>query len=558
LTLPAQRHLARVVHEDGSASLYLALQQGWAGSRGLGWFRSNDGGLHWSRYDAIQGDASHPDTADVIQLGQDLALVYSYEGPSLSGSEWHDVFFQRWRYDPETEDLQADPPVRVFDSTSDDTAYYRAEIAADSAGRLWVQAFRLDAGGTHAAAIAVSQDGGGTFHEQPDLAVLSQRGGGRLLSLGHRLIFLFHGHGLSGPAQFRMRGDSEPLGDWGPVQAAFSDGIYHGAALTAVATPSGGMHLVYKGGNDQMLWYRFFDGEGFGPRQLIDDASWWATQAAATLVGDDLHVFYNHVVNAETSYQVRFRKVTGGVVGPAVVIDRSQTFKGYPAALEQVPEEEEAPVVPCAFGFTEDAGSPGMVELVFAPERGGGPPPPPPPPGALLFSDDFTRGGNDLGPEWVQDSGLWLTTGEVAASDLDGEDLAYVPSVSCRDCSVEAAVVGFGVPEAALVLRVQGEHPADRYEVVVLSSGQVQIRRRLGGAIAVLGQAPGDVPPWDWSTLRLTAVGSNPVVLKASVNGEVLLSVVDEAPGALSGAGNAGLSTARAGVAWDRFRIRSE
>jgi hypothetical protein len=119
-------------------------------------------------------------------------------------------------------------------------------------------------------------------------------------------------------------------------------------------------------------------------------------------------------------------------------------------------------------------------------------------------------------------------------------------------------VVGFGVPEAALVLRVQGEHPADRYEVVVLSSGQVQIRRRLGGAIAVLGQAPGDVPPWDWSTLRLTAVGSNPVVLKASVNGEVLLSVVDEAPGALSGAGNVGLSIARAGVAWDRFRIRSE
>src|SRR3954469_17273758 len=139
LTLPAQRHLVRVVHADGSASLYLALQQGWAGAQGLGWFRSDDEGQHWTRFAAIQGDASHPDTADVIQLGQDLALVYSYEGPSLSGSSRHDVYFQRWRYSAQARSFTADPAVRVFDSTSDATGYYRGELAADSAGRLWVQ-----------------------------------------------------------------------------------------------------------------------------------------------------------------------------------------------------------------------------------------------------------------------------------------------------------------------------------------------------------------------------------------------------------------------------------
>ncbi|HEY8209345.1 MAG TPA: exo-alpha-sialidase, partial [Myxococcaceae bacterium] len=163
LTLPAQRHLVRVVHSNGTASLLLAIQQDGAGGHGLGFFRSDDEGLSWGWMAAIQDDPTERDTPDIIQLGQDMALVYSYEGPALGGSTRHDVYYQRWRYQSATQSFTPDPPLRVFDSTSSSTAYYRAEIAADSAGRLWVQAFRLNANGTHAAAIAVSQNGGQSF-----------------------------------------------------------------------------------------------------------------------------------------------------------------------------------------------------------------------------------------------------------------------------------------------------------------------------------------------------------------------------------------------------------
>lgn len=555
MTLPAQRHLVRVVHADGSASLYLAIQEGKVGARGLQLFRSDDEGAHWARSAAIQGDATHPDTADLIQVGQDVAMVFSYEGPSLAGSSRHDVYFQWWRYSASTRSLSPDQPLKVFDSTSDSTAYYRGEIAADSRGRLWVQAFRMNADGTHAAAIAVSEDGGQTFRAQPDLAVQARRGGGRLLWLGHGLIFLWHGHDLSGPARFRLRSDAAAADSWGPVQTAFSEGIYHGAALSAVtATSGGGMHLVYKAQNDQRLWYRFFDGAAFGPRQLVDDSSWWSTQANATLAGDDLYVFYNHLVSAETSYEVRLRKVSGGVMEAPVLLDGSQTFKGYPAALERAPASMAA--APCAFGYAEDASAWGQAQLVLAPLQGGGLPPAPP--AEVLFSDDFARSAWSLGPQWAQDRGLWLTNGQVAGSNLDGADLAHVSSVACRDCSVEASVVGFGVPEAALVLRAQGARPADHYDVALLGSGVVQIRRVAGEVVTVLGQAAAGVPPWDWATLRLTAVGSGPVTLTASIDGMVKVSVVDTSPGALGQAGYAGMSTTHAGVGFDRFRITSE
>jgi len=553
LTLPAQRHIVRVLHPDGSASLMLALQQEGAGGRGLELFRSNDEGQSWSRFAPIQADPSHRDTADIVQLGQDLALVYSYEGPSLAGSTRHDVYYQRWRYVLSTRSFTPDPPVRVFDSSSSSTAYYRAELVVDSLSRIWVQAFRLNTDGTHSAVLAVSQNGGQTFQLQPDLVTLPRRGGGRLLSLGGSLIFLFHGHDLFGPARYRMREDLAPVSSWGPVQSAFSDGIYHGAALSAVAAGGGQMHLVYKSEREQTLWYRLFDGADFGPRQQIDGSPRWATQGNATLVGGDLYVFYNRVVTAESSYQVVVRKVSDGVVGPPAVLDASDTFKGYPAALERVPLS--AATTPCVFGLSEDPSLPGTAEVMFAPVQGGGAPPSA---GPVLFSDEFARSASNLGSQWRQDSGLWRVNGVRAASDLNGPDLAFVSSVSCRDCSVEAGVVGFGAPETALVLRVQGARPGDRYEVALLSSGQIQIRRRLSGATVVLGQAAAGVPLWDWATLSLSAVGSGQVTLTASVNGVPRLSVVDAAPGALAQPGLAGLWTTRAGVAFDRFRIRSE
>src|SRR5205823_11664748 len=98
--------------------------------------------------------------------------------------------------------------------------------------------------------------------------------------------------------RFALRDDGDPLAAWSAPAAAFPDdpvdGIYHGAALSAVADGTGGLHLVYKDHNLRMLWYRRFDGTrgSFGPRTLVDDSrDDWALQPATTLHAGELYVF---------------------------------------------------------------------------------------------------------------------------------------------------------------------------------------------------------------------------------------------------------------------------
>ncbi len=246
LTLPAQRHAVRIDTENGRPPTWLlTLQQEGAEGRGLSFFRSDDGGRTFRFAAAIQPDASHADRAEVLAVGRDVALVYSYEAPKLAASRRHDVYFQWWRYRPETHDWAPQPAVRVFDA-DDNTAYSRALLARDSQGRLWVQAFRLDSDGGSTAVLSVSTDGGTSFQRQPNLGRVKRWGGGRLLSLGNKLVFLYAMHDGFEPTRMRIRNDGDPLGTWSAVRDAFSDGIYHGAALSAVADGKGGMHLVYK------------------------------------------------------------------------------------------------------------------------------------------------------------------------------------------------------------------------------------------------------------------------------------------------------------------------
>src|SRR5690349_3566705 len=90
LTLPAQRHVVRVDPGDGAAIWLLALQQGGVDGHGLVFYRSDDEGQTWSLADPIQNDATHTDRADLLVVGRDVALVYSYEGPDFTGSTRHD------------------------------------------------------------------------------------------------------------------------------------------------------------------------------------------------------------------------------------------------------------------------------------------------------------------------------------------------------------------------------------------------------------------------------------------------------------------------------------
>ena len=350
LTLPAQRHLVQV----GDTTL-LALQQGGADGRGLGFFRSDDGGGSWSWYAPIQDDAGHTDRADLLAVGADVALVYSFEGPTLYGSSRHDVWFQWWR--ASGSDWSPSGAVRVFQSPGDSGGYYRAELAIDSNGYIWVQAFRIEDGGGATAAIAVSTDGGNSFAEQPSLGYVGARGGGRILSLGSSMIFLYGSHGCCDPGRMLTRNDSDPLYSWSGPSNAIPDGLYHGAALSAVAD-GGGMHLVYKSLGERM-YYRYFNGGSFSDPQLVEDVPDWATQASTTLIGSSLVICYNHPVSSGTDYRFYRRTVDGGVVGDAVSLDDSGGFKGYPTALAAA---SSAPM--CMVGRTPDANSSGAVELV--------------------------------------------------------------------------------------------------------------------------------------------------------------------------------------------------
>lgn len=362
LTLPAQRHVVRLEPADTGPVWLLALQQGGQQQRGLGFFRSDDEGQTW-RYEApIQNDWTHRDTADLLPVGMDIALVYSYEAPSLGGSVRHDVYFQWWRYQAETRRWAPSPTVRVFDSVLPSTGYLRAELARDSQGRIWVQAFHLEPEGTFTAAISVSEDEGLSFQAQPSLVHnLPQRGGGRLLHLGDRLLFVYGHHGSS-PAWFRMRMDSAPLDSWQPQQQAFPEGLYHGAALSAVSPGAGRMHLVYKS-VDERLFYRAFDGTAFGPPLILESAGDWALQPAATLVGEELVVFYNPAISLNTHHTLVVRVLSGGGFSPPRVLESSASFRGYPAVPERLPAS--ATRVPCIYGEAPDAASPGSAALTF-------------------------------------------------------------------------------------------------------------------------------------------------------------------------------------------------
>jgi photosystem II stability/assembly factor-like uncharacterized protein len=365
LTLPAQRHVVRLAPQGAAAVWLLALQQHGQQSRGLGLFRSDDEGQTWSYAGPLQNDWTHRDTADLLPVGSDLALVYSYEGSTFTGSARHDVYFQWWRYQAGTHGWTPSPTVRVFDAPDNTSGYTRAELTRDSLGRLWVHAFRLEPDGSNTAVISVSRDGGLTFQPQPSLARLPRRGGGRLLHLGDRLLFLYGQQG-SGPAWFRVRMDSAPLDSWQPQQQAFPEGIYHGVSLSAASAGGGRMHLVYKDAAER-LFYRAFNGTGFGPPITLEGSGNWALQPAVTLVGEDLVVFDNPAVTLNTHHTLTARVLAGGSFGPPQVLENSVRFRGYLAAPEHLPSS--AMRVPCLYADTPHANAGGTASVTFF-ERG--------------------------------------------------------------------------------------------------------------------------------------------------------------------------------------------
>ncbi|MCY1046763.1 hypothetical protein OV208_36000 [Corallococcus sp. bb12-1] len=362
LTLPAHRHIVRVSRSEGSV-LLAAVQQGGLDGHGLRMFRSDNGGGTWKLEGAIH-DGSAYDRADLIAVGQDVALVYAVETPDstgIGGSTSRDVYFQWWRYSASKGRWSPQTAVRVFDSTSSSTAYYRAELARDSKGRLWVQAFFREKDARNTLTLAVSSDGGSTFREQSALARdIPKRGGGRLISLGSRMMVLWSSHDGHDTTHYRIRDDSASLSTWSSTRTAFSDGIYHGAAMSAVADAKGGLHVVYKD-NSERLNYRHFNGSAFGAAVRVLDDGDWATQPALTRVGSAVYLFYNQPRSDGSGYRLWVRALSSsGKPGVGKELASVSGFAGYPAAPEVLPSG--VPLV-CFFGIEPSSGS--SIRLSF-------------------------------------------------------------------------------------------------------------------------------------------------------------------------------------------------
>src|SRR5690349_15973018 len=98
LSTPAARHLARM----DSGTYLLALQRDRAlPDTGLNLYRSDDDGGSWSFYATINPSASDRHTADLVKVGDDLAMVTSFDAPSIAADAALDagrkVNFQWWR-----------------------------------------------------------------------------------------------------------------------------------------------------------------------------------------------------------------------------------------------------------------------------------------------------------------------------------------------------------------------------------------------------------------------------------------------------------------------------
>jgi hypothetical protein len=368
LSTPAARHLVRM----DSGSYLLALQRDTAApDTGLQLYRSDDDGFSWTRYAAINPSIAERQTADLVKVGNDVASVTSFDAPSIvpdaSLDPGRKVYFQWWRTDG-VRDWSAQPRVTVF-SPASGAAYHRGELAVDSRGRIWVQAFKRGATSCdpatnprcavcaevvngdnygNALVVSVSTDGGKTFAPEQQLATTLCRAGGRLISVGTRLLLIWNDYsanenGTRTVTRFMQRDAADALSVWSAAKDAFPDdpvdGIYHGAALSAVAD-SASFHLVYKDQNKLKLWYRRFDvATGtFGTRVQVDDSQQdWALQPATTLRDGELFVAANHLL-APGTYETRFwRQSTGLGAANAVALPAEAGFHGYPALPETVP-----------------------------------------------------------------------------------------------------------------------------------------------------------------------------------------------------------------------------
>jgi hypothetical protein len=551
LSTPSARHLVRM----DSGTYLLALQRdGAPPDTGLNLYRSDDDGRSWAFSASLNSSAAERHTADLVKVGDDVAIVTSFDAPSILPDVRLDparkVYFQWWRGD-HAGNWAPEGHVTVFNPTAG-TAYHRGEVAVDANGRIWVQAFKrgstfcdpvknpkcavcsnTEANGDNYGneiVVAVSTDGGRTFGPERSLATTLCRAGGRLIRVGSKLLLLWNDYsanenGTRIVTRFVERDAADPISSWSAPSDAFPDdppdGIYHGAAMSTVADATG-FHLVYKDQNQLRLWYRRYDAatHTFGARVQIDDSTQdWALQPSTTVRKGDLHVFANHRL-ASGRYETRMWRLSTGLGAMhATSLQPEDGFHGYPTLPESVPASVQTmPYVYARAPTSSGAGD--AIALRIALEQ----------PSAVLSLE----AGRALLPAGKSIAIRIQTTPQAAATDPVQLDVSGLPaSVHAaftlpRVLPGEAGLLTLAAdPTAAaetrscvLTLGAGGAQTAIAFRLDVVAAPVVALRGPTGGAV-IAGVAHIDVtgaasPGMSLAELRLlvdgapvaTAVGS--------------------------------------------------
>jgi pectate lyase len=167
---------------------------------------------------------------------------------------------------------------------------------------------------------------------------------------------------------------------------------------------------------------------------------------------------------------------------------------------------------------------------------------------AALLSDDFAD-GNAAG--WSTSGGSWSVQSQEYRQSSTGADAkALSGSTTWSDYSVQAEVqpITFGSSARSTGIAARAQSTTSFYSLVLVGSGEVQLRRVAGGGSTVLASAATTVTPGSWYTLRLAASGSG---LTGSVNGTQLVSATDST----FGTGRAGLVSSYTSAAFDDVAV---
>ncbi|MFI5911230.1 right-handed parallel beta-helix repeat-containing protein [Dactylosporangium sp. NPDC051541] len=163
---------------------------------------------------------------------------------------------------------------------------------------------------------------------------------------------------------------------------------------------------------------------------------------------------------------------------------------------------------------------------------------------ATLFADDFEDGNAD---GWTRSGGSWTVvtdgTRSLRQSGTSADARALAGSAAWTDYAVQAKVkpIAYNAHSVGVIARAQN---TSDYYALVLTGGQAQLVKRVGGATTTLASAPVAVAAGSWATLRLEARGA---ALRGFVNNAQVTTATD----ATFARGRLGLAATYASATFD-------